>query len=183
MPKSSRRTLRAAEWLIPAGAALIIAVVTLFISSRQAAGPTDSSKPEFSTAAARAAWMKRQLRLAPPSEIRDAHFQVLEVRHPHTHMGPPETMYWLMAKVEIDPKDAPGWAALTKPSQSPRWSREGHPLQHPTAKWSLSPADFDGAAFYDPEPLLGTSRYGGYQAGRMVIPASGDAVYFWQHWR
>jgi hypothetical protein len=56
-------------------------------------------------------------------------------------------------------------------------------LQHPTSKWALSAAEFDGAVFYDPRPLIGSNRYGGYQAGRMVIPADGKAVYFWQHWR
>ncbi|HVJ87041.1 MAG TPA: hypothetical protein VM452_15410 [Caulifigura sp.] len=178
-----RRKQRLLEWTIPLAALAVIAVVTFIIRSSPARAPADSSSPAFDTAAARIAWMKRQFVVTPPSEFRDAHFKVQTVTHPHTHMGPPETMHWFMAKVEIAPEDAPAWAAATRPFGNPRWTRESHPLQHPTARWALSATDFDGAAFYEPEPLLGTSRYFGYQAGRMLITADGTAVYLWQHWR
>lgn len=179
---ASAKKQKVAEYAIPIAALAVIAVVTWYVRSHPK-GPADSSTAEFATAASRIKWMKRQFVGGPPSKIVDAHFKELEVHHPHSHMGPADSMSWFMAKVEIDPKDAPAWAALTKPSDEPRWTRQSHPLRHPTAKWALADADFDGAMFYDPVPLLGTGRYGDYEAGRMVIPADGKAVYFWQHWR
>jgi hypothetical protein len=178
---ASRKKQKTAEYLIPIAALAMIVAVTWYVRSHPKGQPADSSTAEFAAVASRIRWMERQFVDGPPSKIADAHFKELEVHHPHTHMGPPETMYWFMAKVEIDPKDAPAWAALTKPSDEPRWTRQSHPLKHPTAKWALTDAEFDGAAFYDPVPLLGSRRYRGYQGGRMVIPADGNAVYFWQH--
>ena len=178
----ARKKQRVAEYLIPVAALAVIAVVTWYVRSHPG-GPADSSTAEFATAASRIRWMERQFIDGPPSKIADAHFQELEVHHPHTHMGPADSMYWFMAKVEIDPKDAPAWAALTKPDHERRWTQASHPLKHPTAKWALPEADFNGAVFYDPAPLLRTGRYRGYVAGRMLIPADGNAVYFWQHWR
>jgi hypothetical protein len=177
------RKHRAAEILIPVVALAVIAAVTWYVRSHPKDQPVDSTSAEFATAAARIRWMERQFIDGPPSKLIDAHFKELIVHHPHTHMGPPESMSWFMAKVEIDPKDAPAWAALTKPSDEPRWTRQSHPLQHPTAKWALSPEEFDAAAFYDPRPLLGTARYRNYEAGRMLITGDGKSVYFWQHWR
>ena len=127
--------------------------------------------------------MERQFVDGPPTKILEAHFQELEVHHPRSHMGPADSMFWFMAKVEIDPADVDAWLARTSPSTEPRWTRASHPLQHPTAKWALTAADFDGAEFFDPEPLLGRSRYRDYQGGRMVVPANRKSLYFWQHWR
>ena len=180
---ASRKKQRVAEYLIPIAALAVIVAVTWYVRSRPGNKPADSSTAEFATAASRIRWMERQFVDGPPSKILDAQFKELEVHHPRSHMGPANSMSWFMAKVEIDPKDAPAWAALTKPGDELRWTRQSHPLRHPTAEWALPDADFDGASFYDPAPLLGSGRYRNYETGRMVIPANGKAVYFWQHWR
>jgi len=181
MPPTRRPRLL--EFLIPAAALAVITGVVLVIRSSPPDRPADSSGPGFETPEARVRWMERQFVDGPPSRMIDAHFAERDSLQPHTHMGPAYTMSWFMARVEIDPADAPAWAAATNPSDQPRWSRQSHPMQHPTARWALSPDDFDGGVFYAPEPLLGASRRRGYVAGRMLITADGKSVYFWQHWR
>src|SRR6188768_2803812 len=105
-----RRKNKLAEFLIPIVALVVIVAVTWYFRSHPRGGPVDSSTTEFATAASRIKWMERQFVDRPPSKILDAHFKVLEVHHPHTHMGPTESMFWFMAKVEIDPQDASAWA-------------------------------------------------------------------------
>lgn len=146
--------------------------------------PVDSSAPAFAAATDRVAWMKAHVRGGPPSAIRDAQFFDREMKVPAGHMGPGYSMHWFYVKIEIDPKDAPAWAARTKATPGPSgWRRDANPLKDTGAAWSLGPADFDGAAWYDPAPLFGSGAHAGYQAGHMVIPRSGDAIYVWQHWR
>src|SRR5262249_30747357 len=122
----------------------------------------------------------------PPSPILDAHFrdQVVKTKG-GAHMGPGSTMYWFYARIEIDPNDADAWAGRTTPTEPPRnWRRDRNPLSHPpTAGWAMTPEDFDGAKWYDPLPLFGSSAHRGYKGGHMAINKAGNAVFVWQHWR
>ncbi|MFO1093111.1 MAG: hypothetical protein U0992_07335 [Planctomycetaceae bacterium] len=128
--------------------------------------------------------MEGRLAITPPSPIRDAHFREQESKIPGGHMGPGYSMYWLFAKIEIDPQDAPKWAAATKPiSPLPYWERNLNPLYGSTAKWAITPEEYDTVKWYDPAPVAGTSAHGGYQNGCLLIPADGKSVYLWQHWR
>jgi hypothetical protein len=127
--------------------------------------------------------MKGRMRVTPPSTIRDAHFSEREMKVPGGHMGPGYSMFWLCAKVEIDPRDAPKWAAATKPARPPvGWRRDLNPMAG-TAAWAITPAEFDTVQWYDPAPLVGTAAHAGYVGGHMLIPGDGKSVYLWQHWR
>jgi len=160
-----------------------LVAIGLFLAGCGRRPPADSTDPQFATATERVAWMKGRLQIAPPSPIHDAHFREQESKIPHGHMGPGYSMFWLYAKIEIDPQDAPKWAAATKTIAAPRWQRTSNPMYGSTAKWSMTPAEFDTVTWYDPAPLVGTSAHGGYITGYMLIPADGKSVYLWQHWR
>ena len=85
-------------------------------------GTADSATdPKFATPAQRVAWMKGRMQATPPSAIRDAHFSEREMKVRGGHMGPGYSMFWLCAKIEINPQDAPKWAAATKPATR-RWA-------------------------------------------------------------
>ena len=93
-------------------------------------------------------------------------------------------MWWLNAKIEIDPKDAAAWAARTKPiSPNRSWRGNANPLHNDKTEWSMPPEDFDGATWYDPTPLFSTGAHWGYIGGYMIITKAENRVYFWQHWR
>jgi hypothetical protein len=146
--------------------------------------PADSTAPGFATAKDRVAWMKGRLRVRPPSPMRDAQFQELEDKIPSGHMGPGYSMWWLQARIEIDPNDADAWAATTKgASAPPGWRRDANPLLRPAMPWAMAPEEFDGARWFDPGPLFDPGAHGGYKAGHLAINRAGTAVFVWQHWR
>jgi hypothetical protein len=146
--------------------------------------PADSAAPGFAAAKDRVAWVRGRLRVRPPSPMLDAHFLESESKIPAGHMGPGYSMWWLSARIDIDPKDAPAWATGTKrPRPPPGWQREANPLLRPDVAWAMAPEDFDGAAWYDPEPLFDPGAHGGYIAGHLAVNRAGTAVFVWQHWR
>jgi hypothetical protein len=173
---SSKRHL----WI---AAAVFVGIVSFMFALKRQQTPDDSAAPEFAAVEKRVKWMSRRLRPDPPSKIADAHFKELIVQQRHSHMGPAGPMSWFHAKIELDAAEGEAWAALSKPVDPPPWKRDLNPLLHPTAKWGMPAADFDGAKFYDPAPLVGGASRWGYQAGYMIIPADGQSVYIWQHWR
>jgi hypothetical protein len=128
--------------------------------------------------------MRGRISGGTPSAMRDAQF-LDEVSHiPSGHMGPAYNMYWFSARIDIDPKDGPAWIARTRPTPiGAYWSRDANPLIRPGAAWSMSPAEFDGAAWYDPAPLFSSRAHGGYQGGHLAVTNGGATIFVWQHWR
>lgn len=96
----------------------------------------------------------------------------------------PYSMWWLYAKIEIDPAELKLWQGSCTPATPNRhWLRELNPLHSPQQDWTLPPDEFDDAAWYDPAALFDTGAHSGYQAGHLLINKAGTTVYVWQHWR
>lgn len=164
--------------------ALLVGAVAWYVGRRPTL-PVDSSSPAFTGPADRIAWMRRRIRGSPPSAMRDAHFLERSANSSGGHMvGPGRTRYYFHARIEIDSADGPVWAGSAQKSTPPsRWRRDSNPLHQSGAAWSMAPADFDTAQWYDPEPLFHPRAHPHYEGGYMAINDAGTIIYVWQHWR
>jgi hypothetical protein len=156
-------------------AASALLVITLPGCRRE---PADSTTAEFARLEDRIAWMEDAISGGPPSPIRDAHFWDKERKVPPGHMMPGYTTYHFLARIEIDPEDAPKWAARTNEIEPPRWRKA---IVYP-APYGAPEEEFAGCKWYDPDPLFPPGAHPTYRRGVMAINAAGDEVYVWQRW-
>ena len=162
-------------------ALLAVSVVHLLVPGCHR-GTADSKT--LSTPQERTRWVASRISGRLPTPIVDAHFNEIESKIPKGHMGPGYSMWWLHLKIEIDPQDAPAWAARTNPGKKGvGWNAKQNPMLNEKMNWSMPPEDFEGASWYDPAPLFSTGAHGGYIGGHMIINKAGTRVYVWQHWR
>jgi hypothetical protein len=104
--------------------------------------------------------MKKQLRVASPSPMLDAHFRQTDTHHKGgAHAGVPYTERRFEAKIVIDPADAPKWAAGLKGVTG--YGASMPTTARPAPDWWVTPADLAGVKWYDPTPLFGPCA-GGY---------------------
>ena len=161
---------------------VVMGLTTALLISSFGRRPANSAG--MTVASERTRWMAGRVSGRLPTPIIDAHFHEQESKIPSGHMGVGYSMWWLNAKIEIDPKDAAAWAARTKPiSPNRSWRGNANPLHNDKTEWSMPPEDFDGATWYDPTPLFSTGAHWGYIGGYMIITKAENRVYFWQHWR